>query len=50
MRSVGGCSVRSAWRNMEGRNLAPTAGANTHSTLKTIEVSLRVGRLYNGHL
>ena len=39
MRSVGGCSVRSVWIDMDTQSLVLTAGLNSHSTLKTTEVS-----------
>ena len=42
MRSVGNCSVVSAWRNMGGEDLVHTAGEKTHSTLETVRVSYPV--------
>ena len=36
--SVGGCSVRSAWRGLE-TNPAPTAGGKTHTTSRITKVS-----------
>ena len=40
MRSVGGYSVRSAWRSIGETNHVPTAGGNSHSTSRIIaEVS-----------
>ena len=39
MASVGSCSVRSVWIGMVLSSLVLTAGLNSHSILKTTEVS-----------